>query len=214
MRCDDRKISELSLLLAQEVLQDVAHDGAAGQPQRQAETDALREGEELHLLAELAVVALAGFLKELEILVQHGLLGEGDAVDTGKLLALLVTAPVCSGDGGELYGLDDLGIHEVRSAAEVGESAVGIVGDGSVLEFADEFALVRILLVLEMLHGCRLGDIDTGEGLLGPGEVEHFLLNLGQVGISDLMTGKVHVIIEAVLDGGADAELDAGIEGL
>ena len=141
---------------AQELLQLIAHHGAAGQPKGQTQTDAIAECEELHLLAEFAVIALLGLFQQHQVLVQHALLGEGDAVDTGELLAVLVSAPVGSGDGGELHCLDNVGVAEMRATAKIRECSVCIVGDGTVGKFADKLALVLVALRLEMFHGFRL----------------------------------------------------------
>ena len=198
---------------AQELLQLVAHHGAAGQPQGQAQTDAVAECEELHLLAEFAVIPLLGLFQQHQVLVQHALLGEGDAIDTGELLTVLVSAPVGSGNGGELHRLDDVGVAEMRAAAKIREGSVCIVGDGAVGKLADELALVLVALRLEMLHGVCLGDFDPGEILLTPGEFEHFLLHLGKVCVCDGAPAEVYVIVEAVFDCGADSELNARIDG-
>ena len=133
MRGHDGQIAQLGLLAAQEVLEGVAHDGAAGQPQRKAESYPAGEGEEFHLLAQLAVIPFLGLLEHLKILVEHALLGEGDAVDTGKLLTVLIPFPVGAGYGGKLYSLDVVNVLDVRATAQVGETAVFIEGNGSTL---------------------------------------------------------------------------------
>ena len=96
------------------------------------------------------------------------------------------------------------------SAAEVGEMAVGVVCDGTVLKLADELALVLVSLLLEMLHGFRLGDIDPGVILLLAGELKHPLLYLREVSVRDLVTSEIDIIIETILDGRSDTELDSG----
>ena len=214
VRGDDRQVAELRLLLAQEGLQRVAHDGAAGQPKGQAQADAGREGEELHLLAELAVVTLLGLLEHHEILVQQALLGEGDAVDAGELLALLIAAPISAGDGSQLDSLDHIRILEMRAAAEVGEGAILVISNGAVLQLADQLALVGIALLGEVLQGIGLGDLDALEVLFVLGQFEHLLLDLGQVGVRDGRAAEVHVVVETIFDRGTDTELDAGIQGL
>ena len=160
------------------------------------------------------MVALLGLFEQHEVFVQHALLGEGDAVDTGELLTVLVAAPVGTCDGGQLDSLDDLGVAQMRSAAEVGESTVGIIGNGTVFEFADEFALILVALLLEILHCLGLGHLYALEIFLPLGKFEHFLLDLGQVGFGKGGAGEVDIIVEAVLDSGSDAELHTGIEAL
>ncbi len=160
------------------------------------------------------MVALLGFLQHHQILVQHGLLREGDAVDTGQLLAGLVSSPVGTGEGEDLHGLDDLGVPQVRSAAQVRELAVGIIGDRAVFQFGDELLLVLVTLLGEVGHRIGLGDLDAAEILLLAGELQHLVLDGLEIGIRQGAAVHVHVIVETVLDGRADAELDTGEEGL
>ena len=101
----------------------------------------------------------------------------------------------------------------MRATAEIREGSVCIVGDGAVGKFADEFALVLVALRLEMLHGVCLGDFDSLEILLAPGEFEHLLLHLGKVCVRDGAPAEVHVVVEPVFNCGADSELYARIDG-
>ena len=213
VRGDDRQVSDLRLLAAQESLHRIAHLRAAGQPQGQAQADAGREGEQFHLLAQLAVVALLGFFQHQQVLVQHGLLGEGDAVDAGQLFALLVALPVGAGDGGQLDGLDVIGVLDVRAAAQVREVAVLVEGDGPVLEVLDQFALVGIPLLLEVFHRIGLGDLRTLESFLGTGQGGHLVLDGLEVGIGDLPVAQVHVVVESGLNGRTHAEFGARVQG-
>ena len=155
------------------------------------------------------MVALLRLFEEDEIFIKHRLLREGDAVDSGELLALLIAAPVGTCDGGQLDGLDYLGVAQVRSAAEVGEMAVGVVGDGAVGEFADELALVLVTSLLEVLESVGLGHVLTDEVLLLAGQLKHSLLDLGEISVGDLTAAQIHIIVESVLDGRSDSELDA-----
>ena len=85
------------------------------------------------------MVAFLGLLQHGKVLVEHRLLRESNAVDTGQHLVLFVAAPISSGHGSELYRLYQPRIGKVRAAAEVGETAVRIERDGTVLQVADEF---------------------------------------------------------------------------
>ncbi len=213
MRGDYRKVAVLIKFPAEEVLELESHDGAPREPQRQPEADPGRESEELHLLAELPVVTLLGLFENDEVFVQHGLLREGDAVDSGQLSTLLVAAPVSACDGGQLDGLDRSRAHEVRSAAEVGVVAVAVICDCPVLELGDKFTLVLISFLLEEFHGFRLGNIDSLEDFLFPGEFEHLLLDLREVALRNGSVPEVDIVVEAVFHGRSDAELGARIEG-
>ena len=213
MRSDDLLVAVFIQFATEEFLQFITHDGTAREPERQTHADTGREHEQFHLLAEFAVVPLLGFFEDNEILVEHGFLREGDAVDAGQLRTLLIAAPVSAGEGGQLDGLDDIGIHQVRAAAEIGEGTVFIIRDRTVFEFADELALVRITLFFEVLERFRLGDGDALEGLLLAGQFEHLLFYLRKVSLREGLAIHVHVIIEAVVDSRSDAELDTRVQG-
>ena len=58
----------------------------------------LLEMEQVHLAAELAVVALLGLFDLLEIGVELLLLGEGGAVDAGQHRVVAVAAPIGARD--------------------------------------------------------------------------------------------------------------------
>ena len=211
VRGDDLLIAVLLLHVAQELLQTVAQCGALRQPERKALAHALREGEQFEVLAQLAVVALLGLFHHLEVLVEHRLLGERDAVDTREHLVLLVAAPVGSGHGGQLDGLDVARVGNMRAAAEVRERTVRIEGDGAVLEVRDELDLVLVALFGEGLEGFGLGNLAADELLLVAGELLHLLFDSREIGFGDGRRG-IDVVVESVLDGGADAELDARVE--
>ena len=142
MRGDYLEVTVFLLDFAEELLQAVAQGGSFRKPEGQAGADVGREREQLHLLAELAVVALLRFLEKLQVLVEHLLLGEGDAVDAHELVALFVAAPVGSGEAHHLAGLDDARRGDVRAAAEVCEVPLGVGGDMAVLKLRDKLALV------------------------------------------------------------------------
>ena len=107
MRGDNFLIAVVLLNLTQHVLQAQTEIGALGEPDGQTLTYAVGEHEELHLLTNLAVVALLGFFEHDEILVEHLLFGEGDTIDTRHLLALGIATPEGTGNAGYLDGLDD-----------------------------------------------------------------------------------------------------------
>ncbi len=103
---DHALVSGLLLCLFQELLQTLAECSAFGQPHGQTLADALREGEELQLLAQLAVVAFLGFFQQSQVLLKHGSFWEGHAVDARQLRIVLVAAPVGTGHTHDFSGLD------------------------------------------------------------------------------------------------------------
>ena len=97
------------------------------------------------------MVTLLSLLEHCKILIEHALLREGYTVNTCKHRALLVTSPVSTCDCSKLYSLDHRCVLEVSTAAEVSELAVSVECDGTVLEVADELALVLVTLLSESL---------------------------------------------------------------
>ena len=212
VRRDDLLVAVALLDLGQHVLQTVTQSGTLGQPQGQALAHVGREGKQFHLLANLAVVALLGLLKQHEVLLEHLLLGEGDTIDAGQLGAGLVTAPVSAGERHHLDGLDHASRGDVRATAQVGEVALGISSDVTVFQVIDELALEGLSLVTEELQGVGLADVGTDNGLILLGEFCHLFLNLGEVCVGQGVATGVDVIVETVLYCRADTELYTGVQ--
>src|SRR5712671_3568314 len=87
------------------------------------------EMEEIQLLAELAVVALARFLLLLEPGVQLLLVEEGGPVDALELRIAVIAAPVGAGDVEQLDDADLPGRGRVRAEAEIDPAAVAVEGE-------------------------------------------------------------------------------------
>ncbi len=88
------------------------------------------------------MVALLSFLKKSEVFIEHLFLWESDAVYSDELSSLFVTAPISAGKGKDFDSLDGSGVGNVRATAEVGEVALSVGSDVSVLKFADKLAFV------------------------------------------------------------------------
>ena len=211
MRGDDLLVAVFFLHVAQELFEPVPERGAFRQPQGQTLSHALRETEQFEVLAQLAVVAFLGLLHHHEVFVEHRLLGERDAVDARQHLTFLVAAPIGAGNRQQLDGLDRTRVGDVRAAAEVGEIAVGIERNGAVFEGLDQFDLVGVALLGELFERFGLGNLAADERLFLTGQLHHLGFDSRKVGFGD-RHGRVDVVVEAVLDGRADAELDAGVE--
>ena len=212
VRGHNLQVAVLLLDALEEVLELEAQLRPAGKPERQAGADGWREGEEFELLTDLAVVALLGFLEEGEILVEHLLLREGDAVEARQLLAFLVAPPIGPSHAQDLDGLDVGRVGNVRPTAKVGERALRIGRDGAVGQLADQLRLVDFAPVSEELQGVGFRDVGPADGFLLAHQLGHLSLDLGEIAFLDDRLARIHVIIEPVLDGGADTELDAGIQ--
>ncbi len=198
----------------QKVLQAQAQCCTLWQPHWQAFTYKVREHEEFHFLAYLAVVALLGFLQHGEILVEHLLLREGHAIDTCHLLTLCVTAPERASYARDLYSLYGAGRQQVRTLAKVGEIALCICGDGTILQvLGDMLHLILLSHSLKLLEGVCLCHFFANHGLVFLGELFHLGLNLREVVLGDGCSLWRHDIIEeACLNGRAETKLDARIK--
>ncbi len=213
---------------ARVVLHDLADHAALGVEDREAGAQLVGEGEQVELGAELAVVALLGLGEEVQVRLQLVLGRPGGAVDALELRVLLAAAPVGGGRPHQLEGGDDAGGRQVGASAEVlpaqlaglgvevvvdgqltgADLGVRTVGGlpGGTLE-TDQLQLVR--LTGQLVAGGLVGDDAAGEALAALLDLLHLLLDgLEVIGVEGLL--DVEVVVEAVLDGRADAQLGFG----
>ena len=211
---DNLLIAEALLNGAQHLLQAQTEVGALWQPYRQTLTHTLREHEEFHLLAYLAVVALLCLFKHYEVLVEHLLLREGDAVETLQLSLAGIATPESACYRGEFDSLDDACGNEVRTTTEVGEVALGVGGDGTILEvLVDVLHLILLTLSLELCDGVSLSNLLTHYGFVLTSQFEHLILNLLEVALlNHLAVRELNIIEETILGSRTEAELYARIE--
>src|SRR4051794_34978588 len=95
-------------------------------PENQSRADVFLNREEIELLPDHAVVALARFLEPSDVLVEI-LFGEpGRAIDALEHLSALVAAPIRAGRVQQLEVLDLPGARHMRPAAEIDERPVGV----------------------------------------------------------------------------------------
>src|SRR5690606_24143684 len=90
-------------------------------------------------------------------------------------------APVGPRDAGELDGADGLRAREVRPPAEVDEVALPVERDAPVLEVLDQLQLVLVALLAEVVEGLLLRDGAALEDLVLAGQLQHLLLDGGEV---------------------------------
>ena len=231
MRGVDELVPGAGVSLARVVLHLLADDPALGVEHGQAGAQLVREGEEVQLHAQLAVVAALGLGQTLLVGLQLVLGGPGRAVDPLQLLVLLVAAPVRRGGAHERVAVADvLGVRQVRAAAEVAPHhvpalAVHVVVDrelatahlhgrtfGGLLHGTgarpagqvDELELVG--LVGHLRARLVLRDRAAAEDLVPVDDLQHRLLELLEVLGSERLR-DVEVEVEAVRDVRADAQL-------
>ena len=169
--------------------------------------------EEVELAAEPAMVAPPRLLDALEMRVEIGLVEERRAVDARQHRAVRVAAPVGAGERGELERLDRLRRLQVRAAAEVDEAVLLVERDLLALgQRLGDLDLVRLALRREARHGVLARRHDALVGVRAALEDRaHLVLDAREIGLAGRL-GEVEVVVEAVLDRGADRDLGAGPE--
>ena len=168
--------------------------------------------EKVELLAELAVVALLGFLDALDVRVELLLVGPCGAVDALQLLVLRVATPVRAGNAGQLERLEEARVRHVRTAAHVDVFLVIVEAHllfiGHVL---DQAQLVVLAALLEHVDhfGARRHLLDDVVVLVD--ELAHALLYRGEI-VGRERALVPDVVIEAVVDDRADDHLRGRIK--
>ena len=140
---------------------------------------------------------------------------EGNAVDAGEHLVVLVALPVGARLLGDLEGLQGLGVGQVGADAHINVLALLIEADGGILgQIADVLHLELLLTVLHQLDGLGTGQDEGLDGQVLLDDLPHLFLDGGQILVGQLGVAQVHVVIEAVLGGGAIAEVSLGVQAL
>ena len=158
------------------------------------------------------MVAFGGFFQQNEVFVQFFLFRESDGIDTGQLFAFLVATPVSTGGLQQLDGLDGGGVVQVRASAEVGERAALIEGDRAVFQIVDQLQFVFVAFLGEVVQCFGFGHLAAHEFDFLGGQLLHFGFDFRKVIRRDAIIHEIDVVVEAVFDMGADAELDTGIK--
>ena len=171
------------------------------------------EEEEPQLLAELAVVAGAGLLHPVEVLVQLLLGEERGAVDPLEHRVALVALPVGAGGVRQLEDAELPRRRDVRPAAEVDEVGLPVAGERALGDAGDDLHLQVVALPLEERDGLGLRHLDALDGGVLGHDLPHLGLDLLEVLVRE-GPARVEVVVEAVLDGRPDPDLHAGEEAL
>ena len=209
LRRVDLDIARVGLPAADVVLENLEQRPALGMPEHRARR-LLLEVEEVHLAAELPVVAFLRLLDLLEIGVELLLLREGRAVDAAEHLAIGVAAPIGGRDLHQLEGRADLaGRSHVRAAAEI--EPVALLVDLELLvgrDGIDQLDLEHLALVLEdALRVIARPDLFR-EGFVARDDLAHLLLDRLEILGRERLVAE-EVVVEAVLDHRADGDLGA-----
>ena len=100
------------------------------------------------------------------------------------------------------------------AGAEVRKLALLVEADGGVLrQVVDELHLEGLTLLLHELHGLRPGQLKALQLQLLLADLPHLALNLLH-NLRGEGEGRVHVVVEALVNGGSDGQLDLRIQAL
>ena len=184
------------------IKQGVAEHHALGQEEGEAGT-LFHEGKQAKLLAQLAVVALLGFLYAGNVFIKVGFLFEGSAVYALEHLVLFASPPVCACNAHELNELYLAGGLNVRAGAKVNKVALLVKADDGVFgQIFYELHLIGFILFLEhtnsLLKGQGFGDY-----------LFHLFFDLNEIFRSERFCVKV--VIEAVFNGRAYGKFCLGM---
>ena len=138
-------IAETLLDGTEHILKTEAEVSTLWQPDRESLTYALREHKELHLLTNLTMVALLCLFEHHEILIEHLLLREADAVKALHLFALSITTPESACDTCQFYCLDRTSRNKVWTLTKVSEITLSVSSDCTILKIlVDMLALISL----------------------------------------------------------------------
>ena len=167
--------------------------------------------EEVHGLADLAVVALLGLLDALDVGLQVGLGGPGRTIYPLQLGVAMIAAPIGAGQLGQLEGLAHMARgRQVRTQAQVLPAALPIDADLLGLrQVLDDLGLVGLADAAEVLQRLVAVPDLPADRLVALDDLAHLGFDLLEVVEAEgLVAGEV--VIEAVLDGRANGHLGAG----
>ena len=206
------QIAAALFLVLHETLHGLDDARALGHDERQTLSDVLVGHEDAQLSAQLVVVAFLRLFEFLEILVHVRLLVERRAVDAGEHLVLLVAAPICARERGQLEALHLARGREVRTCAQIGEIALGVetylIPLGNV---GKQLELVVLLHLFEELFGILAAHSAAHDGHVRLDDALHLRLDLVEVRLSDGGL-EIEIVIESVLHRRAYRQLHGGID--
>ena len=202
----DLVVTALPVLLLDVFHNSVVDAHTVGQPHG-GTGRALLEVKELLLLANEAVIALGSLLEELLVGGHLLLIGERDTIDTLEGVVVGVTEEVGRRVLHDGESLDSAGVGNVRTTAKIDKGAVTVdSGSGAVGDLVlDDVLLVGV--VGEHLEQILLAHLQSLERLLLLDDLgDNVLEGRPVAGLNGGTTGKSHFVVEAVVNGGTNAE--------
>src|SRR5690606_14482335 len=203
----DLAVTGRGLPLAQELHERLKQRPALRVPERRADGLVL-EVKEIHLPAELAVIAPLGLLEPLEVRLELLRLGPSRAVDALQHLVARVAAPIRAGELRQLEREPEAaGRRQVRAPAQVDEVALPVQADRLIARDAgDDLGLVVLAdAAKELDRAIAIPDL-AHDRLVALDDLAHALLDALEILRRErLVAGEI--VVEAVLDRRADRDL-------
>ena len=201
-------------------VEPTAHIGFQLAPQHEAvgmpEHRSLRFGlevEQVHLLPDLAMIALGGFLQPEQMLVELLLVEPAGAVDAAQHRILLVAAPIGAGDARQFEGIriQPPGRGHMRPAAHIEPRALAIDRQFLALgQFGGPFGLERLALRAPRVDQLLTRPDFARERFVPRDDTAHLRLDRGQVVIGERAIPGGEIVIEAIVGRRAEGDLRAG----
>ncbi len=190
---------------------EFAPDGEAVRVPEHAAVGFLLQMEQVHLLPQPPVIALGGLLQPRQMRIELLLAEPAGTVDAGEHRVLLIAAPVCAGDAGELEsgGVELAGGGQVRPAAHVVPVASRVI-DRELLaggQFRRPFRLEALARRAPLGDQRIAGDHFSGQRLVRRDDLAHFRFDGGQVFFGELAIFRRKVIVEPIVGGRAEGDL-------
>ena len=176
--------------------------------------DIVNGGEIFQIAAQLVVVTLQGFGLLCQICVQLLLLGESHAINTLQHFAFGVTTPVSAGSAGQLnsVALDAAGGVQMGAGAQIGEIALLVEADDCVFrQIVDELNLIGLVLFFHEFDSFSAGQLKALQFQLFLADFTHFCFQSSQI-VGSEGSRSIEIIVEAVVDAGADGQLYIGMQ--
>ena len=212
MRSVDRLIPAPDQFFLDERLEDATDHGPLGHPEDQAGSDERRDGEEVQLATEPAVVPLPGLLDLGDVGIEVLLVEERRAIDALKDLAIGLSFPVGPGDREQLERAHLARVRDVRPAAEVDEFPLAVEAEHAVLVqlLVDVLDLERLAQIGDELAGLGYGQAKPLEWLGGFGDPGHLGFDGGEVVLREVPARHDDIIVEAVGGRRSEGQPDPG----
>ncbi len=203
-----RRVDQLIAALENDVLDEAAQlevdHRPFGVPQDQPGTDVPLHREQVEVLADDAVIALAGFLEPPQVALEIVLREPGSPVNALQHLAALVAAPIRAGGVQQLEVLDGPSRRDVRATTQIHERTIRVD--------RDHFVLLQIVDALELQRIVREAPLGLGaiyflahERIVRGRHLAHLRFDLLQV-FGRERRGHFEVVVKAVLDRRPEAD--------